>query len=159
MGLREIKEALRGYPNRGEVYLDGNPKGDTVLVLPDDREIEIDRRDTAQDIRAKIQAPTQEALLKVDIAVAALDEPVKVTILAEKPKMPSPLQGVGQKLGLLKHSAEQHASKISSRVDALSTRMDSAASKTMQGLDAQERDIADVEAFATDLENNNGGPA
>lgn len=115
------------------------------------------------DLRRKFGKDTlrarPEALLKVDIAVAALDEPVKVTIQAEKPKMPSPLQGVGQKLGLLKHNAEQHATKLSSRVDALSTRLDSAAAKSMQGLDAQEKDIADVEAFAADLENSNGGPA
>jgi hypothetical protein len=66
--------------------------------------------------------------------------------------MASPLQGVGQKLGLLKHSAEANAKKIADKVEALSTRMDAAVAKTTQALDAQEKDVVDIETFVADVE-------
>ena len=118
MGLREIKEALRGYPNRGEVYLDGNPKGDTVLVLPDDREIEIDRRDTAEQIRAKLKEPSPRALATVDAAVAAITELGLAAINAttERPHM-----GIADRL---KEKAQRARAVTANAVKALEDGMD-----------------------------------
>jgi hypothetical protein len=73
--------------------------------------------------------------------------------------MASPLQGVGQKLGLLKHSAEANAKKIADKVDALAARMDVAVAKSTQHLDAQEKDIVDVETFVADIEKATGDNA
>lgn len=69
----------------------------------------------------------------------------------------SPLQGIGQKLAKLKHDAELDAQKLGGRVDDLAGRKDAAVAKANSALDPQERDIADIEQFVTDIEKATNG--
>lgn len=69
----------------------------------------------------------------------------------------SPLQGLGQKLGLAKHNAEIDAQQISAKVDELEARRQAATPKVMAGLDAQGQDIGELEAFVSDMEKATNG--
>lgn len=139
MGLREIKEALRGYPQRGEVYLDGNPKGDTVLVLPD-REIEIDRRDTAQQIRAKLtEPPKMEWVMAPETAPAPL--------LQQKPEPSMSITGAANLAGTIKDRINAAKSKIAQ----VTQNTDSALAQLNDAADRGDRIAKQIEAEAADL--------
>jgi hypothetical protein len=96
----------------------------------------------------------------VEVSPMASNEEIKAAFL--NPFIPtknttvtmakSPLAGIGQKLGLLKHNAELDAQEISAKVDELDARRAAAKPKVMAGLEAQGQDLGELETFVTDLE-------
>ena len=127
MAIWELKQA---FPGLQTVSL--APNGNQIFHF-EDRELEVGPMASNAEIRAALENPFIRT------------ENTKVT-------MASPLQGIGQKLSLLKHNAELGANKIAARVDALAPRLDTAVNGAMGALDAQEKDIADVETFVTEIE-------
>jgi hypothetical protein len=127
MAIWELKQAFPGLKTVSPA-----PNGNQILHF-EDRDLEVGPMASNAEIRAALQNPFVRT------------ENTRVT-------MASPFQGVGQKLGLLKHNAEANAKKIADKVEALSTRMEVAVAKSTQHLDAQEKDIVDVENFVADIE-------
>jgi hypothetical protein len=127
MAIWELKQAFPGLQT-----ISTTPSGNQIFHFPD-KSIEVGPMASNAEIAVALENP----FIKT--------ENTRIT-------MASPLQGVGQKLGLLKHSAEANAKKIADKVDALSARMDVAVAKSTQHLDAQEKDIVDVETFVADIE-------
>lgn len=137
MGVQDLKESLSDIPGVTNLTVTYAPNGNQILHVGD-KQIEVSPMASNEEIRAALQHPTI---------------PTRNT----KITMVSPLQGIGQKLGLLKHSAETRAKQISDRVDGLSERLDTSSTKALAALDGQEADIKDVEAFVTDIEKATNG--
>jgi hypothetical protein len=127
MAIWELKQAFPGLQT-----ISTTPSGNQIFHFPD-RDLEVGPMASNAEIATALQNPFVRT------------ENTRII-------MASPLQGVGQKLGLLKHSAEANAKKIADKVDALAARMDVAVAKSTQHLDAQEKDIVDVETFVADIE-------
>jgi hypothetical protein len=127
MAMWELKQAFPGLQT-----ISTTPSGNQIFHFPD-RDLEVGPMASNAEIATALQNPFVRT------------ENTRII-------MASPLQGVGQKLGLLKHSAEANAKKIADKVDALAARMDVAVAKSTQHLDAQEKDIVDVETFVADIE-------
>lgn len=69
------------------------------------------------------------------------------------------MQGLAGKFSKLKHDVEHDATKMSDRIDSVSSRKDVAFSKGHQFLDATEAHIGEVEQFVTEIEAaTNGAP-
>lgn len=159
MGLREIREALRGHPHRNDVRLKGNPKGDSTLVLAG-REIEIGRKDSIQQIRAKI-APSPRALARIDAAVATYTEQVQPI---ETPKNPS-MSITGLKSGAFQDMLAQMRKEIAeaqndgvAQVGAAKDQAKAEIQNTISGVkDKIKSEVSD--ALQEFSEFTNGGPA
>lgn len=133
MLIHEMREALKGLPGLEDLQITYQPDGNQLLQLGD-KVLEIGPMASNEEIKAALLNPfIPTANTKVHMAT-------------------SPLQGIGLKLGLLKHSAEALATKISARVDALSPRLDAAGTKSLAALDNQEKDVVDLETFVSDVE-------
>lgn len=133
MGAEELKTALSGIPGIDGLTISYAKNGNQILHV-EDKQIEIAPAASNQEIRTALQNPFV---------------PTRNTKLTMGK---SPLQGLGQKLGLAKHNAELDAAKISAKVDELETRRQAAVPKVMDGLESQGQDIAELETFVTDLE-------
>jgi len=114
------------------------PNGNQILHVGD-KQIEVGPMASNDEIKAAIQNPT----------VPTANTKVKMA--------KSPLQGLGQKLGLAKHNAELDAKAISSKVDELEARRQAATPKVLAGLEAQGQDIGELETFVADLEKATNG--
>jgi len=96
-----------------------------------------------------VEVSPMASFAEIEVAIQNPFVPTKNTTV----KMAkSPLQGLGQKLGLAKHNAELDAQQISAKVDELEARRAAATPKVMAGLEAQGQDIGELEAFVSDLE-------
>lgn len=131
MSVQELKEALG--PEATNLTITYAPNGNQILHVGD-KIIEVGPSASNAEIKAAIQNPTiPTANTKIQMAK-------------------SPLQGLGQKLGLLAHNAQLDAKKISAKVDDLEARRQAATPKVLAGLDAQGQDIGELETFVADLE-------
>lgn len=135
MSFQELKQV---FPELTAVSY--APSGNQILHVGD-KLLEVGPMASNDEIRLALANP------------AVRTENTKVTI-----KMQKPWQGLAQKVGKMVHDAELHASKISARVDAVGPRMENAAAKVNAVLDGHEKDVADVESFAAEMEKlTNGG--
>jgi hypothetical protein len=132
MSAYELQSALKDITGSEQLTISYAQNGNQLIHIGD-RTVEVGPMASNDEIRT--------ALLNPFIPTANT-----------KVKMASPLQGIGQKLAKLKHDAAFDAEKLGSRIDAVAARKDAAVAKANGGLDVTERDIADVEAFAADIE-------
>lgn len=110
----------------------------------------------------KVNWPLASNLQKIDqitqtVTETKPDGTTTTTTSTRRQMAKSPLQGLGQKLGLAKHNAEIDAQQISAKVDELEARRQAATPKVMAGLDAQGQDIGELEAFVSDMEKATNG--
>lgn len=140
MSVQELREAFEGIPGAKDFTISYASNGNQI-VHAGDKLIEIGPMAGHEEIRLALLNPTVKT------------ENTKVIMV-------SPLQGLGQKFGKLKHDAEIDASKLGARIDELSGRKDRAVARSHQFLDGHEHDIKDIESFVSEVEQaTNGGPA
>lgn len=131
MGMAEVRERLRGVEGIQSLSMNYGPNGVQIFHI-NGRSIELSAMASDDQIVSAILANPFETL--------------KVTMVK------SPLRGLGQKIGLAVHNAELDAAKISAKVDELEARRSAAVPKVMDGLEAQGKDIGELETFVSDLE-------
>jgi hypothetical protein len=78
----------------------------------------------------------------------------------EELRMALKLQGLGSKLGLLKHNLELDAEKLSTEIDAADTERVTVMAQASESVAAHRKDLAEVKAFVAEVkEATNGAPA
>jgi hypothetical protein len=69
------------------------------------------------------------------------------------------LQGLGSKLGLLKHNLEADAEKLSAEIDAADAERVTVMSQASDAVAAHRKDLADVKTFVAEVKQaTNGAP-
>jgi hypothetical protein len=132
MSAYELREALKGIPGSEDLTIGRSPNGNQIITIGD-KTLEVSPMASNDEIILALQNPFIRT------------ENTKIT-------MASPLQGIGQKLAKLKHDAELDAVELSKTVDDLAARKDVAIGKAKTTLQGQGNDIADIEAFVSDVE-------
>lgn len=146
MQLHDMRELLKDEPGYENLTIEYEPNGHQLLRL-DGKILEVGPAAS----NAEIVQALKNTLVRT--------ENTKLTITGS-PKMVSKLQSVASRLGQLKHDVEFDADKLLTRVDGVFARKDAAFAKSHQHLDVQEKDLADVEGFITQIEQaTNGAPS
>jgi hypothetical protein len=132
MSAYELQAALKDITGSEQLTISYAQNGNQLIHIGD-RTVEVGPMASNDEIRLALQNPFIRT------------ENTKVT-------MASPLQGIGQRLGLAKHNAEADAKLISAKVDELEARRQAATPKVMAGLEAQGADLKELETFVADIE-------